>query len=129
MQEKIHPLPSHAVITKIIIKSNEDFAIKIVTSLKIESLIAPIIAIAPIQTVNDAVTNAFTNVLSSLFPDFFFNHSPKFLNFLSMFIISPISPQKIKLIINKISPSVFSIPSSNSKYHLHKNFSNYNKKF
>lgn len=78
--ENMHPFPSEQVITRIITKSSTDFAARIDQSPLIPSWIAPTIAIAPIETVSDAVTNPSTKSLAFALPVFLFSHSPNLSN-------------------------------------------------
>ena len=58
--EKMQPFPKEQVITKTMIKSNTAFAARIDQFPVIPSSMAPTIAIAPIETVRDAVTKPLT---------------------------------------------------------------------
>lgn len=64
MAEKMQPFPMEQVITRIIIKSSTAFAARIDQSPAIPSSSAPTIAMAPMETVRDAVTKPSTKLLS-----------------------------------------------------------------
>lgn len=61
-------------------KIGPDFAARIEQSPLIPSWIAPTMAIAPIETVSDAVTNPSTKSLAFALPVFLFSHSPNLSN-------------------------------------------------
>ena len=75
--ENAQPLPRDEVITAMMMKSSTDLTARVEKSPVRPSWIAPTMAIAPMQTVREAVTNALTNCRSPSLPVFFFSHSPK----------------------------------------------------
>ena len=79
---------------------------------------APTMAMAPMDTVREAVTKAWTNLVSPLFPVFSFSHSPNFWKPASMPISSPITvPMARQRTTSMDRPplsapfSIFSMPS------------------
>ena len=74
-------------------------------------------AMAPMQTVREAVTKAFTNCLSPSLPVFRFSHSPKRSKPFSMPISSPMtvpmarqSTTSMDLPLTRVLPSILSMP-------------------
>ena len=66
--ENAQPFPIEADITRTMIKSMTALANRIEWSPYMPSWIEPMTAMAPIQTVSEAVTKAFTEFLSRAFP-------------------------------------------------------------
>lgn len=96
---------------QIITASRIAFAIRTEQSPLTPSFIEPITAIAPIQTVQDALTNADTNESSPVLWLFILSHSPNLSTRAFILIISPIRPPKVRLTIIITVPLVDSLPS------------------
>lgn len=97
-----------AVITRINAKSRIPFVMRIVGSPCIPSFREPITAIAPIQTVKEAVTNASTTPLSFALPVFSFSQTSKRSMPPSILQSSPRSPSRPPA---TMAPALIIVPS------------------
>ena len=91
-------------MTMMMIRSRMDLAPRVDQSPEMPSWMAPMMAMAPMQTVRDAVTKPLTKPWSFALPVFLFSHSPKRSKRCSILMISPMSPPKARQMTSSIPP-------------------------
>ena len=112
MAEKIQPFPREQVMTIMMIRSKIALVSNMEKSPVRPSSMAPTMAMAPMHTVNEAVTKPSTNRASLLLPVFCFSHSPNRSNQCSMLISSPTNAPSARLPTNSMARPLTTLPFS-----------------